>query len=108
MLSLLDEAVADDPPATLANVGIIKPGFSAELDAIVSSSQHAREWIGNLEGEERKRTGIKTLRVGFNKVFGYYIEISRGSADSNAPADYLRKQTLVNAGTLYHPGAKGI
>ncbi|MGV7976231.1 MAG: DNA mismatch repair protein MutS [Anaerolineaceae bacterium] len=105
VLSLLEEAVADDPPATLANVGIIKPGFSAELDAIVSSSQHAREWIGNLEGEERKRTGIKTLRVGFNKVFGYYIEISRGSAD-NAPADYLRKQTLVNAERFITPKLK--
>ncbi len=105
VLSLLEEAVADDPPATLANVGIIKPGFSAELDAIVSSSQHAREWIGNLEGEERKRTGIKTLRVGFNKVFGYYIEISRGSAD-NAPADYLRKQTLVNAERFITPELK--
>ena len=105
VLSLLDEAVADDPPATLANVGIIKPGFSAELDAIVSSSQHAREWIGNLEGEERKRTGIKTLRVGFNKVFGYYIEISRGSAE-NAPADYLRKQTLVNAERFITPELK--
>ncbi|MEL7645024.1 MAG: DNA mismatch repair protein MutS [Anaerolineaceae bacterium] len=105
VLSLLDEAIADDPPATLANVGIIKPGFSAELDAIVSSSQHAREWINNLEGEERKRTGIKTLRVGFNKVFGYYIEISRGSAD-NAPADYLRKQTLVNAERFITPELK--
>ncbi len=105
VLRLLEEAIADDPPATLANIGIIKPGFSAELDAIVSSSQHAREWIGNLEGEERKRTGIKTLRVGFNKVFGYYIEISRGSAD-NAPADYLRKQTLVNAERFITPELK--
>ena len=78
--NLLEEAIADEPPATLANIGIIKPGFSDELDAIVSSSKHAREWIGSLEAEERKRTGIKTLRVGFNKVFGYYIEISRGSA----------------------------
>jgi len=105
LLNLLNEAVADDPPATLANIGIIKPGFSAELDQIVSASQHAREWINNLEAEEKKRTGIKTLRVGFNKVFGYYIEISRGSAD-NAPENYLRKQTLVNAERYITPELK--
>ena len=103
--NLLEEAIADEPPATLANIGIIKPGFSDELDAIVSSSKHAREWIGSLEAEERKRTGIKTLRVGFNKVFGYYIEISRGSAE-NAPAEYLRKQTLVNAERFITPELK--
>jgi len=103
--NLLEEEIADEPPATLANIGIIKPGFSDELDAIVSSSKHAREWIGSLEAEERKRTGIKTLRVGFNKVFGYYIEISRGSAE-NAPAEYLRKQTLVNAERFITPELK--
>jgi len=103
--ALLDEAIADDPPATLANTGIIKPGFSSELDGILSSSQHAREWINNLEREERKRTGIKTLKVGFNKVFGYYIEISRGSADQ-APEEYIRKQTLVNAERFITPELK--
>ncbi len=103
--ALLDAAIADDPPATLANTGIIKPGFSSELDGILSSSQHAREWINNLEREERKRTGIKTLKVGFNKVFGYYIEISRGSADQ-APEEYIRKQTLVNAERFITPELK--
>jgi DNA mismatch repair protein MutS len=103
--ALLDAAIADDPPATLANTGVIKPGFSSELDGILSSSQHAREWINNLEQEERKRTGIKTLKVGFNKVFGYYIEISRGSADQ-APEEYIRKQTLVNAERFITPELK--
>jgi DNA mismatch repair protein MutS len=102
---LLERAITDDPPATLANIGIIKPGFSSELDGIISSSQHAREWINALEGEERKRTGIKTLKVGFNKVFGYYIEISRGSAD-HAPEEYIRKQTLVNAERFITPELK--
>ena len=105
VVNLLNEAIADDPPATLSATGIIKPGFSSELDNIVTSSQHAREWINNLEGEEKKRTGIKTLKVGFNKVFGYYIEISRGSAD-NAPENYLRKQTLVNAERYITPELK--
>ena len=105
VVNLLNEAIVDDPPATLSATGIIKPGFSSELDNIVTSSQHAREWINNLEGEEKKRTGIKTLKVGFNKVFGYYIEISRGSAD-NAPENYLRKQTLVNAERYITPELK--
>ena len=95
-LSLLDAAIADDPPATLQNTGIVRAGFSAELDGVISASAHAREWINNLEGIERERTGIKTLKVGYNKVFGYYIEISAGQA-ANAPANYIRKQTLVNA-----------
>ncbi|MFZ3070222.1 MAG: DNA mismatch repair protein MutS [Anaerolineaceae bacterium] len=104
-LELLNTSIQDEPPATLASVGIIRPGFSKELDNILFSSQHAREWINNLEAEERKRTGIKTLRVGFNKVFGYYIEISRGNA-GHAPEDYIRKQTLVNAERFITPELK--
>jgi len=104
-LALLESAISDDPPATLQNTGIIRTGFSAELDNVVSSSEHAREWIANLEEVERNRTGIKTLRVGYNKVFGYYIEISRGAA-SQAPPDYIRKQTLVNAERFITPEMK--
>jgi len=92
-LALLQAAIDDEPPATLANTGIIRPGYSVELDNVIESSKHAREWIANLEALEQKRTGIKTLKVGYNKVFGYYIEISRGSANL-APSDYIRKQTL--------------
>ncbi len=94
--ALLQAALDDDPPATLQNTGVIRPGYSAELDGVMQASQHAREWIANLEAAERERTGIKTLKVGYNKVFGYYIEISRGAAEK-APAHYIRKQTLVNA-----------
>ncbi len=104
-LTLLESAISDDPPATLQNVGIIRPGFSSELDQVTSSSEHAREWIARLEEVERERTGIKTLRVGYNKVFGYYIEISRGAA-SLAPAEYIRKQTLVNAERFITPEMK--
>ncbi len=104
-LTLLESAISDDPPATLQNVGIIRPGFSSELDEVTSSSEHAREWIAKLEDVERERTGIKTLRVGYNKVFGYYIEISRGAA-SQAPANYIRKQTLVNAERFITPEMK--
>ncbi len=95
-LSLLQSAINDDPPATLQNTGVIRSGYSAELDGVIQASQHAREWINNLETTERDRTGIKTLKVGYNKVFGYYIEISHGQV-ANAPSEYIRKQTLVNA-----------
>jgi DNA mismatch repair protein MutS len=103
--SLLQSAIADDPPATLQNVGIIRPGYSAELDGVVEASRHAREWINNLEAIERQRTGIKTLKVGYNKVFGYFIEISQGQA-ANAPSEYIRKQTLVNAERFITPEMK--
>ncbi len=104
-LSLLQNAIADDPPATLQNTGVIRPGYSAELDGVIETSKHAREWIANLENVERERTGIKTLKVGYNKVFGYYIEISRGAADK-APPHYIRKQTLVNAERFITPEMK--
>ncbi len=104
-LDLLERAIEDDAPGTLASTGIIRPGFSSELDGIVEASKHARDWIASLENVERSRTGIKTLKVGYNKVFGYYIEISRGSADQ-APAEYIRKQTLVNAERFITPEMK--
>jgi len=105
ILSLLHSALADEPPAVLSKPGIIRPGYSAELDGIVSSSKHAKEWIAGLEKVERERTGIKHLKVGYNKVFGYYIEISRGES-TNAPENYIRKQTLVNAERYITPELK--
>ncbi|MEW6285846.1 MAG: DNA mismatch repair protein MutS [Chloroflexota bacterium] len=104
-LALLQSAIDDDPPATLQNIGIIRPGYSQELDSVIEASKHARDWIANLEAVERERTGIKTLKVGYNKVFGYYIEISRGAAE-RAPAHYIRKQTLVNAERFITPEMK--
>lgn len=104
-LELLENAISDDPPANINNIGLIRPGFSEELDQIMYSSKHAREWINSLEANERQRTGIKTLRVGFNKVFGYYIDISRGMADK-APEEYIRKQTLVNSERYITPELK--
>jgi len=105
ILSLLHSALADEPPAVLSKPGILRPGYSAELDGIVSSSKHAKEWIAGLEKVERERTGIKHLKVGYNKVFGYYIEISRGES-ANAPENYIRKQTLVNAERYITPELK--
>ena len=104
-LSLLQSAIDDDPPSTLQNTGIIRAGYSQELDSVIDASKHARDWIANLEAVEREKTGLKTLKVGYNKVFGYYIEISRGAADK-APEHYIRKQTLVNAERFITPEMK--
>jgi DNA mismatch repair protein MutS len=104
-LTLLQSAIQDDPPQTLQNIGVIHPGYSPELDGVMEASRHAREWINNLEPSERSRTGIKTLRVGYNKIFGYYIEVSQGQA-ANVPGDYIRKQTLVNSERYITPELK--
>ncbi len=104
-LELLRRAITDDPPSTLQDTGVIRPGYSEELDGVIAASQHARDWIANLESVERVRTGIKSLKVGYNKVFGYYIEISRGAAE-RAPDNYIRKQTLVNGERYITPEMK--
>jgi DNA mismatch repair protein MutS len=105
VLGLLQTAIADEPPAVLGKPGIIRAGYSEELDGVISASSHAREWIAGLEKAEKERTGIRTLKVGYNKVFGYYIEISRGQSD-HAPDHYIRKQTLVNAERFITPELK--
>ena len=102
---LIAQAIVDDPPAVIAKGGFIRPGFSAELDGIIAGCRDARVWVANLEPVERERTGIKTLKVGFNKVFGYYIEVTH-SHKNQVPADYIRKQTLVNAERYITPDLK--
>jgi DNA mismatch repair protein MutS len=104
-LCLLEAALDDEPPATLQNVGVIRAGFSAELDGVMERSRHAREWIANLEAVERERTGIKSLKVGYNKVFGYYIEVTHSNT-AMIPQEYIRKQTLVNAERYITPEMK--
>ena len=102
---LINSSVSDDAPATIQNYGFIKTGYSEELDGVSATTQHARDWINNLERIERERTGIKNLKVGFNKVFGYYIEITH-SYKSIIPSEYIRKQTLVNAERYITPELK--
>ena len=104
-LHLIQAAIAEEPPATMQSIGIIRPGFSAELDGVVERSRHAREWIANLESVERERTGIRSLKVGFNKVFGYYIEVTHTNTGM-VPDEYIRKQTLVNAERYITPEMK--
>ena len=104
-LHLLETAIAEDPPATLAHGGVIRPGFNAELDSITLAAKDARAYIAGLEAKERKRTGIQKLKVGYNKVFGYYLEVPKSQTDK-VPADYIRKQTLVNAERYITPELK--
>ncbi|MDP3186070.1 MAG: DNA mismatch repair protein MutS, partial [Anaerolineales bacterium] len=104
-LALLQSAIEEDPPATLQNTGILRRGYSAELDGVIEASRHAREWINNLENVERERTAIKSLKVGYNKVFGYYIEVTHANV-AQVPSDYIRKQTLVNAERYITPEMK--
>ena len=106
-LKLLQTAIADDPPAVLGHIGIVRNGYSSELDEVLESTKQARQWIANLETAERARTGIKTLKVGFNKVHGYYIEVTKAK-DAGLPSDYIRKQTLVNAERYITPEMKEV
>ena len=92
----LEKALSDEPPAVATEPGIIRSGFHPELDELRNLSQHSKTIIASMEDRERKRTGINSLKIRFNQVFGYYIEISKPNLP-NAPADYERKQTLVNA-----------
>ncbi|HEU4793945.1 MAG TPA: DNA mismatch repair protein MutS [Nitrolancea sp.] len=105
IVQLIGTALVDDPPAVLGSGPTIRAGFSAELDALRSSSHQDREWIAGLEQAERERTGIKSLKVGFNRVFGYYLEVSRANA-SLVPDHYQRKQTLVGAERYITPELK--
>ena len=93
---LLQRAIHDDPPPTLTEGGVIKAGFSAELDELREISRGGKHFIARLEAQERERTGIGTLKVGYNRVFGYYIEVTRANLAA-VPAAYIRKQTLANA-----------
>lgn len=102
---LICEAITEEPPATLNNTGIIRPEFSEDLSKILHATQDARDWIKNLEPTERRRTGIPTIKVSFNKVFGYYIEVTKAQSDK-VPDDYIRKQTLVNAERYITPELK--
>ena len=94
---LLERAVCDIPPAVIRDGGVIASGYSPELDKLRSMSSGADDYLKEVENRERSRTGISTLKVGYNKVSGYYIEISRAQAGQNAlPSDYIRRQTLKN------------
>jgi DNA mismatch repair protein MutS len=101
----IELALADDPPALASDPGVIRRGYNKELDELRELSQHSKQIIATMEERERKRTGIGSLKIRFNQVFGYYIEISNANLHL-APADFERKQTLVNAERFTTPELK--
>ncbi len=105
VVDLIAKAIVDDPSSTFGEGEVIRWGFSEELDSLRSSSRNAKQYLADLEKKERERTGIKSLKVGFNNIFGYYIEVSKANL-SQVPADYIRKQTLVNGERFITPELK--
>lgn len=96
LVELLERAIVDDPPTTVTDGGIIRDGFDPEIDQLRDILHNSNKWLMQFEAKEKERTGIKSLKVGFNKVFGYYIEVTKPNLHL-VPQEYIRKQTLVNA-----------
>ena len=105
---LLEKSIKEDPSLTLKDGDLIKDGFNSEIDELRLAKTNGKDWISSLENREREFTGIKSLKVGFNKVFGYYIEISKANYISIPEGRYIRKQTLANAERFITPELKEI
>lgn len=105
VFELIDNSIVEDPPFVIKEGGLIKPGFSTDLDGLKASIKDAQDWIAGLETSERERTGIKNLKVGYNKVFGYYLEVTKSYFDL-IPDNYIRKQTLTNCERFITPELK--
>ncbi|HHQ4187580.1 TPA: DNA mismatch repair protein MutS [Clostridium perfringens] len=105
---LLEKSIKEDPSLTLKDGDLIKDGFNGEIDELRLAKTNGKDWISSLENREREFTGIKSLKVGFNKVFGYYIEISKANYSSIPEGRYIRKQTLANAERFITPELKEI
>ena len=105
LADLLERAIIDNPPVVIRDGGVIAEGFDEELDELRNISENAGQYLLDVETRERERTGISTLKVGYNRVHGYYIEISRAQSDQ-APVDYIRRQTLKNAERFITPELK--
>ncbi len=105
VVGLIRKAIEDDPPLSVGDGKVIRQGFSDDLDSLLKTSRDAQSFIAGLEQKERERTGIKTLKVGYNKVFGYYIEVSKTNL-AKVPEDYVRRQTLVGGERYITPEMK--
>jgi DNA mismatch repair protein MutS len=105
LVTLLEKAIIENPPVVIRDGGVIAGGYDSELDELRNISSHAGQFLIDLETQEKQRTGIATLKVGYNRVHGYYIEISRAQSDK-APVEYIRRQTLKNAERFITPELK--
>lgn len=107
LTELIGRAIVDEPPATIHDGGIFREGFNQELDTLLHASTEGKDWIAQYQLQEQQRTGIKSLKVRFNKVFGYFIEVSKSFLDI-VPQEYIRKQTIVNGERFITPELKEI
>ena len=105
LVEIIERAIVDDPPVKLDDGGVMRDGFNAELDELRKLSHSGKDWIANLQKKERERTGISSLKISFNNVFGYYIEITNANKEK-VPSDYIRKQTMTNAERYITPDLK--
>ena len=105
VVELVDSAIIEDPPVVLRDGGIIAEGYDADLDMLRSASTDGKAWMASLEADEREKTGIKNLKVGYNSVFGYYLEVTKSNLNL-VPEDYIRKQTTTNAERFITPALK--
>ncbi|ETA67792.1 DNA mismatch repair protein MutS [Methanolobus tindarius DSM 2278] len=105
LAKLIDSAIVEEPPLSVRDGGMIKPGYNEQLDELFDLSKNGKQWIAKFQQKERDRTGIKSLKVGYNKVFGYYLEVTKANI-SQVPDDYIRKQTMTNAERFYTPELK--
>ena len=105
LIALIAQSIEETPTSTLGEGGVIKQGFSEELDKMRLASKNARKYLADIEKQEREKTGIKSLKVGYNRVFGYYIEVSQAKLQQ-VPDTYIRKQTLVNGERFFTPELK--
>ena len=102
---LIEQSIVEDPPFSVREGGMIRSGFHDELDTYIKAKENGTAWIKQLEEEEKEKTGIKNLKIRYNKVFGYYIEITRSNLEQ-VPENYIRKQTLANAERFITPELK--
>jgi DNA mismatch repair protein MutS len=105
LAEMIEKAIVDGPPVSVREGGMIKPGYSAELDELRDIASNSKQWIAAFQQKEKERSGIKSLKVGYNKVFGYYIEVTNANS-SQVPGDYIRKQTMSNAERFFTPELK--
>ncbi len=104
-IALIERAIVDEPPLSASEGGVIRPGYSEELDEVKAASKHGQSWIAEMEQRERRLTGINNLKVGYTKVFGYFIEVTNSNL-GRVPQDYIRKQTLTNGERFITPDLK--
>ena len=106
VLGILEQAIAENPPLSVKEGGIIKDGYDTKLDQYRDASTNGKQWLSQLEGKERERTGIKSLKIGYNRIFGYFIEITKSNIHLADLERYERKQTLANAERYITPELK--